>query len=81
MAKELIFTGRKIGGREAMSIGMFTSKLLGTHTNTQPYIYINPYLARKVFNAAGLVNYSVPAGEARLKALEVAREINQKVLL
>lgn len=81
VAKELIFTGRKIGGREAMSIGMFTSKLLGTHTNTQPYIYINPYLARKVFNAAGLVNYSVPAGEARLKALEVAREINQKVLL
>ncbi|WCJ25817.1 Enoyl-CoA hydratase mitochondrial [Euphorbia peplus] len=46
VAKELIFTGRKIGGREAMSMG--------------------------------LVNYSVPAGEAHSKALEVAREINQK---
>ncbi|KAK3224977.1 hypothetical protein Dsin_004839 [Dipteronia sinensis] len=46
VAKELIFTGRKIGGREAMSIG--------------------------------LVNYCVPASEAQLKALEVAREINQK---
>lgn len=29
--------------------------------------------------AAGLVNYSVPAGEAHFKALEIAREINQKV--
>ncbi|KAG5592793.1 hypothetical protein H5410_043307 [Solanum commersonii] len=27
---------------------------------------------------AGLVNYCVPAGEARLKALELARDINQK---
>ncbi|KAJ4842991.1 hypothetical protein Tsubulata_049744 [Turnera subulata] len=44
--EELIFTGRKIGGREAMSIG--------------------------------LANYCVPAGKAQLKALEIAREINQK---
>ncbi|KAJ6946982.1 hypothetical protein NC651_001623 [Populus alba x Populus x berolinensis] len=47
LAKELIFTGRKIDGREAMSMG--------------------------------LVNYSVPAGEAHSKALEIAREIIQKV--
>ncbi|KAK4428460.1 putative enoyl-CoA hydratase 2, mitochondrial [Sesamum alatum] len=45
-AKELIFTGRKIGGRDAMSMG--------------------------------LVNYCVAAGEARAKALEIARDINQK---
>ncbi|KAJ6963100.1 hypothetical protein NC652_001659 [Populus alba x Populus x berolinensis] len=47
LAKELIFTGRKIDGREAMSMG--------------------------------LVNYSVPAGEAHSKALEIAREVIQKV--
>ncbi|XP_068318218.1 probable enoyl-CoA hydratase 2, mitochondrial [Pyrus communis] len=46
ISKELIFTGRKIGGREAVSMG--------------------------------LVNYCVPAGEAHLKALEVARNINEK---
>ncbi|XP_062027678.1 probable enoyl-CoA hydratase 2, mitochondrial [Rosa rugosa] len=46
IAKELILTGRKIGGREAMSMG--------------------------------LVNYCVHAGEAHLKALEVARNINEK---
>ncbi|KAK4486497.1 hypothetical protein RD792_009180 [Penstemon davidsonii] len=46
VAKELIFTGRKINGRDAFSMG--------------------------------LVNYCVPAGEARVKALEIAREINQK---
>ncbi|XP_022158480.1 probable enoyl-CoA hydratase 2, mitochondrial [Momordica charantia] len=46
IAKELIFTGRKVSGRDAMSIG--------------------------------LVNYCVPAGEAYVKALEIAQEINQK---
>ncbi|KAL6183471.1 hypothetical protein ACLB2K_044882 [Fragaria x ananassa] len=46
IAKELILTGRKIDGREAMSMG--------------------------------LVNYCVHAGEAHLKALEVARNINDK---
>ncbi|KAJ4712670.1 Methylglutaconyl-CoA hydratase [Melia azedarach] len=46
IAKDLIFTGRKVGGREALSLG--------------------------------LVNYCVPAGAAQSKALEIAREINQK---
>ncbi|KAG9452167.1 hypothetical protein H6P81_005071 [Aristolochia fimbriata] len=45
-AKELIFTGRKIDGRNALSLG--------------------------------LVNYCVPVGEAYSKALQVAREINEK---
>ncbi|KAI3804380.1 hypothetical protein L1987_25874 [Smallanthus sonchifolius] len=46
IAKELIFTGRKISARDALPIG--------------------------------LINYYVPAGEAYSKALEVARDINQK---
>ncbi|GMJ06092.1 hypothetical protein like AT4G16800 [Hibiscus trionum] len=46
IAKELIFTGRRIGGKDAMTIG--------------------------------LANYCVPCGEAQPKALEIAREINQK---
>ncbi|KAL5723968.1 methylglutaconyl-CoA hydratase [Ranunculus cassubicifolius] len=45
-AKDLIFTGRKIDGKDAMSMG--------------------------------LVNYCVPAGGAHFKALEIARDINQK---
>lgn len=35
----------------------------------------------KVHPASGLVNYCVPAGEAHQKALEIAREINEKVRL
>ncbi|XP_028071835.1 probable enoyl-CoA hydratase 2, mitochondrial [Camellia sinensis] len=46
VAKELIFCGRKVGGRDAVSMG--------------------------------LINHCVPAGEAHLKALEIARNINQK---
>ncbi|KAK9059185.1 hypothetical protein SSX86_021804 [Deinandra increscens subsp. villosa] len=46
IAKELIFTGRKISAIDALSIG--------------------------------LINYCTPAGEAYSKALEVARDINQK---
>ncbi|KAI5655765.1 hypothetical protein M9H77_32952 [Catharanthus roseus] len=46
IAKELIFTGRKIGSSDALSMG--------------------------------LVNYCVAAGQAHSKALEIAREINQK---
>ncbi|TQE08621.1 hypothetical protein C1H46_005797 [Malus baccata] len=53
ISEELIFTGRKIGGREAMSIDI---------------LYVT----------TGLVNYCVPAGEAHLKAIEVARNINEK---
>ncbi|KAK9698830.1 hypothetical protein RND81_08G134100 [Saponaria officinalis] len=46
IAKDLIFTGRKVSGTEAYSMG--------------------------------LVNYCVPPASAYSKALEVAREINQK---
>ncbi|XP_042483035.1 probable enoyl-CoA hydratase 2, mitochondrial [Macadamia integrifolia] len=46
VAKELIFTGRKINGRDAIS--------------------------------TGLVNCCVPAGGAYQRALEIARDINQK---
>ncbi|KAK9144608.1 hypothetical protein Sjap_004511 [Stephania japonica] len=46
VAKEIIFTGRKLDAKEAHSIG--------------------------------LVNYCLPAGGAHLKALEIARDINQK---
>ncbi|KAL2903116.1 putative enoyl-CoA hydratase 2 mitochondrial [Bienertia sinuspersici] len=45
-AKDLIFTGRKICGTEALSVG--------------------------------LVNYCMPLGSAYSKALQIAREINQK---
>ncbi|XP_057976426.1 probable enoyl-CoA hydratase 2, mitochondrial [Malania oleifera] len=46
IAKDLIFTGRRVTGRDAFSMG--------------------------------LVNYCVPAGEAYMKALEIARVIKQK---
>ncbi|XVF51824.1 hypothetical protein PTKIN_Ptkin04bG0215200 [Pterospermum kingtungense] len=46
IAKELIFSGQRIGGKDAMSMG--------------------------------LVNYCVPDGEAHLKAIEIAQEINEK---
>ncbi|XP_051139866.1 probable enoyl-CoA hydratase 2, mitochondrial isoform X2 [Andrographis paniculata] len=45
-AKELIFTGRRIAGRDALSLG--------------------------------LINHCVPGSKVRDKALEVARDINQK---
>ncbi|KAH9721092.1 putative enoyl-CoA hydratase 2 [Citrus sinensis] len=53
VAKDIIFTGRKVSGKDAMSLV-------------------------KECHAAGLVNYCVPAGQAQLKALEIAQEINQK---
>ncbi|PKU59861.1 probable enoyl-CoA hydratase 2, mitochondrial [Dendrobium catenatum] len=46
LAKELIYTARRFGGREALSMG--------------------------------LVNYCVPTGEAYTKALQIARDINEK---
>ncbi|GAB4835027.1 hypothetical protein Ancab_033294 [Ancistrocladus abbreviatus] len=46
IAKELIFTGRRVGGKEAVSLG--------------------------------LVNYCSPPGEAHSRALEIARDINEK---
>ncbi|GAA0147858.1 hydratase [Lithospermum erythrorhizon] len=46
IAKELIFTGRKIKGIDAVSLG--------------------------------LVNYCVPSGQARAKAIEIAQSINDK---
>ncbi|KAI0489149.1 hypothetical protein KFK09_028991 [Dendrobium nobile] len=46
IAKELIYTARRFGGREALSMG--------------------------------LVNYCVPTGEAYTKALQIARDINEK---
>ncbi|CAM8941133.1 unnamed protein product [Rhodiola kirilowii] len=45
-AKELIFTGRRVTGKEALTLG--------------------------------LVNYCTPSGEAHSKALEIARNINEK---
>ncbi|ONK73477.1 uncharacterized protein A4U43_C04F31960 [Asparagus officinalis] len=46
IAKELVFTGRRVDGKEALSMG--------------------------------LVNHCVSAGKAYLKALQIARDINQK---
>ena len=55
-----------------MSMGMYDQLLLCFHP-------IFSY--RSVCYDAGLVNYCVPAGEAHVKALEIARHINQKVKL
>lgn len=70
VAKELIFTGRKIGGRDAMSMGMYDQVML---------CFCPIFSYRSVYYVAGLVNYCVPAGDAHLKALEIARDVNQKV--
>lgn len=70
VAKELIYTGRKICGRDAMSMGMYDRVLL---------CFCPIFSYRSVCYAAGLVNYCVPAGEAHIKALEIARDISQKV--
>lgn len=77
IAKDIIFTGRRIGGRDAMSMGMQTNKLLFP----LPVFYSYPTpVVNNVCDISGLVNYCVPAGEAHPKALEIAREINQKVI-
>ena len=53
-----------------MSMGMYDRVLL---------CFCPIFSYRRVCYAAGLVNYCVPAGEAHIKALEIARDISQKV--
>lgn len=80
-AKELIFTGRKIDGRDALSMGMSTwrIRILVSYSNVKSELRFKRGMLKIDF-VAGLVNYCVPAGEARLKALGIARDINQKVI-
>lgn len=72
LAKELIFTGRKIGGREYANGYVYLVAALN-------FSVFDSYLAMKSCYVSGLANYSVPASEAHSKALEIAREIIQKV--
>lgn len=73
-AKELIFTGRKINSSDAMSMGTTNLTLLCI-----PHSFILYDHTLEVHCVAGLVNFCVSAGGAHLKALEIARDINQKV--
>lgn len=74
VAKELIFTGLKICGRDAVSMGMFSPELL-------LFSPLSVLTVQQRFIDAGLVNYCVPSGEAHSKALAIAQIINQKVHL
>ncbi|CAI0417788.1 unnamed protein product [Linum tenue] len=78
VAKELIFTGRRIEAKEAMSIGIRFESFFVLCSVCALYV-IHQHSALTMSHATGLANYTVPAGEARPKALEIAREINSKV--
>lgn len=77
VAKELILTGRKIIGKDAMLMGTFYLNLLSSSVLLLLYSY--PSDIYYCIYETGLVNHCVPAGEAYLKALQVAREMNEKV--
>ncbi|KAE9584321.1 putative methylglutaconyl-CoA hydratase (mitochondrion) [Lupinus albus] len=73
IAKDIIYTGRKINGTEALSIGMLISekviKRRDVGASVEHVVYACCFC---------LVNYCVAAGEAYSKALAMARDINQK---